>query len=82
MADACQKAGAVKERLSAVDEALALVKEYDERYVEPEIYRLKGELLHLSGEPESQIEEYFRQAIEASRRRLYKSWELRAAMSY
>jgi len=81
VADACRKAGAIKEGLSAVDEALAIVKEYDERYVEPELYRLKGELLRLSGGPDNQIEGYFRQAIEVSRRRQYKSWELRAAMS-
>jgi predicted ATPase len=49
--------------------------------MEPELYRLKGELLRLSGEPESRAEECFEQALTISRRRQYKSWELRAAMS-
>jgi hypothetical protein len=31
--------------------------------------------------PENEVEECFRQAIEISRRRLAKSWELRATMS-
>jgi predicted ATPase/tRNA A-37 threonylcarbamoyl transferase component Bud32 len=81
VADACRKAGDVEEALSAANEAIALVTEYDERYMEPELYRLKGELLRLSGEPDSRVEEYFRRAIEVARRRQYKSWELRAAMS-
>jgi len=38
-------------------------------------------LLRMQGEPESEVEKYFRQAIEISRRRLAKSWELRAVMS-
>jgi predicted ATPase len=35
----------------------------------------------MRGEPENEVEKYFRQAIELSRRRLAKSWELRAVMS-
>jgi predicted ATPase len=49
--------------------------------MEAELYRLKGELLRMRGEPENDVEECFRQAIELSRRRMAKSWELRATMS-
>jgi predicted ATPase len=49
--------------------------------VEAEIYRLKGELLRILGKPEDEVEGHFRQAIEISRRRSAKSWELRATMS-
>jgi predicted Ser/Thr protein kinase/tetratricopeptide (TPR) repeat protein len=79
--DACRKAGAIEEGLVAVNEALGVVQKYDERYVEAELYRLKGELLGMRGEPENEVEKYFQQALEVSRRQLAKSWELRAAMS-
>jgi len=81
MADACRKAGAVEDGLAAVDWAFEAVRKYDERYVEAEIYRLKGELLRMRGAPEADVEACFKQAIEIARRRLAKSWELRATMS-
>jgi tetratricopeptide (TPR) repeat protein len=81
IAEACRKAGDVEEGLSAVDWALEAVQKYDERYMEAELYRLKGELLRMRGEPENEVERFFRQAIELSRHRLAKSWELRAVMS-
>jgi tetratricopeptide (TPR) repeat protein/energy-coupling factor transporter ATP-binding protein EcfA2 len=81
VAEACRKAGDVEEGLSAVDWALEAVQKYDERYMEAELYRLKGELLRMRGEPENEVEKYFRQAIELSRLRSAKSWELRATMS-
>jgi len=79
--DACRKADEIEEGLVAVNEALEVVQKYDERYVESELYRLKGELLGMRGEPENEVQEYFQQALEVSRRQLAKSWELRAAMS-
>ena len=81
IADACRKAGDLEEGLSAADWALEAVEKYDERYMEAEIYRLRGELLRMRGEPENEVEKYFRRAIELSRQRLAKSWELRAVMS-
>jgi tetratricopeptide (TPR) repeat protein len=81
VADACRKAGEIEEGLLAVNEALEVAQKYDERYVEAELYRLKGELLGMRGEPENEVEKYFRQALELSRRQLAKSWELRAAKS-
>jgi len=81
VAEACRKAGALEEGLSAVGQALEVVQKYDERYMEAELYRLKGELLRMRGEPENEVEKYLRQAIELSRRQQAKSWELRAVMS-
>jgi len=81
IAEACRKAGDLEEGLSAVDWALDAVQEHDERYMEAELYRLKGELLRMRGEPEKEVEKYFWQAIELSRRQQAKSWELRAVMS-
>jgi len=81
IADACRKAGALEEGLSAVDWAFEAVQKYDERYMEAELYRLKGELLRMRGEPDNEVEKYFCKAIELSRQWLAKSWELRAVMS-
>jgi predicted ATPase len=81
LADACRKAGDLEQALAAVNWALEAVEKYDERYVEAEIYRLKGELLRILGRREDEVEGYFRKAIEISRQRFAKSWELRATMS-
>jgi predicted ATPase len=50
--------------------------------MDPELYRLKGELL-LASDPsvEPDAEVAFRNAIDAARRQSTKSWELRAATS-
>jgi predicted ATPase len=53
LSDACWKSEQTEEGLSAVAEALAAVEKNGERYNEPELYRLKGELL-LAQESRSQ----------------------------
>jgi predicted ATPase len=59
-------------------EALSLVKETDERYVEAELYRLRAELLLMQGN-EQEAEASFHQSIQVARRQSARSWELRAA---
>jgi uncharacterized protein HemY len=63
-----------------LDEALVDIKISGERRDEAEIYRIKGELLLISG-AQSEAEGCFRQAIDIARRQQARSWELRAAMS-
>ena len=60
---------------------MGFVQKFDERYVEAELYRLKGELFLLQGKDETDAESCFVRAIEVSRTQKAKSWELRAAMS-
>jgi predicted ATPase len=48
---------------------------------EPEVHRLKGELLLVRGGAEPEAEKCFQRAIEVARRQQAKSWELRATMS-
>ena len=81
VAFACLKAGELEGELAALDKAIAVMQKCDERYMEAELYRLKGEWLGIRGEPESEVEKYLLQAIEVSRRQQAKSWELRATMS-
>ncbi len=66
--------------MAAVDEGLALARERDYLLYEPELYRLKGELLRLQGGSEAEAEACFRRSIESARRQQARSWELRAAM--
>lgn len=81
MADACRASGKIDEGLSVIAEALEVKCKYEELYMEAEIYRLKGELLLMKGEAETEAEELFRQAIKVSRQQQAKSLELRAVMS-
>jgi len=65
-----------------LEEALALVDQYEERYWEAEIHRLKGELLLArSAENQVEAEACLHKALDVARRQGAKSLELRAAMS-
>jgi predicted ATPase len=63
-------------------EALTLVDTTGERVWEPELYRLKGELLlQCSSDNHAEAENCFQQAITVAQNRQAKSLELRAATS-
>jgi predicted ATPase/tRNA A-37 threonylcarbamoyl transferase component Bud32 len=81
MADACLKTGQIDEGIVAIDEASEFREKYDERYMEAEHYRLKGELLLKKGESEDEAMKLFRKAVDISKQQQAKSLELRAAMS-
>jgi tetratricopeptide (TPR) repeat protein len=81
MADACLKTGAIDAGLAAADEAAAVKCKFDERYMEAELFRLKGELLLKKGEDVGLAKELFEQAIEVARAQKAKFWELRSAVS-
>jgi predicted ATPase len=76
--------------LTAIAEALTLADTTEEGFYEPELYRLKGELLLRQGtinprmhkaSLHTEAETCFHQALEVARRQHAKSLELRAAMS-
>ena len=82
MADACLKTGEIEEGLKAIAEAMEVMDKFDERYMEAELYRVKGELLKKKkGASDSEIEECFHKALEISRKQQAKMLELRAVMS-
>jgi predicted ATPase len=81
LAEAYRKAEMVPEGLAVLDRALALVQATGCRMDEPEVHRLKGELLLVRGGAEPEAEKCFQRAIEVARRQQAKSWELRATMS-
>jgi tetratricopeptide (TPR) repeat protein len=81
--------GKTNEGLSAVDEALEFVREHEEGAWEPELHRLKGELLLQRAERRSrardtdieQAKACFSKALRRARQNEAKSLELRAAIS-
>ena len=75
------KTGQADAGLYQVEQGLDAVEENGKRHFEPELYRLKGELLQLQSSTGSQAETCFRQAIEVARRQETKSLELRSVMS-
>jgi predicted ATPase len=80
LADSFRRGERVDEGLEVLAEAQALVDRTEERWVEPEIHRLQGELLVRQGQAE-RAERHFRQALEAARRQGQVSLELRAVLS-
>ena len=73
--------GAVREGLAAVDQGLAQLTQIDERYYEPELHRLRGELLRAQGAEPRESEARFLQALARAREQGAKAGELRAALS-
>jgi predicted ATPase len=85
LAEACGKSGRAEDGLRVLDEALALAQARREIFWEPEMYRLKGELLLKVDDARRMVasapETCFQQAIETARRRQARSLELRATTS-
>jgi predicted ATPase len=82
LAEACMKADRLDDALSTVTEALAATDQQEERYYEPDIHRIWGEvLLRQDYSNIRQAEDCFRRAIEIARQQSGKSLELRATMS-
>jgi len=78
-AEAYGLAGQADEGLTAIEQALATISQTEEYSAEPELYRIKGELLMRLGRPEA--EAHFEKAIAIARQQQSKSWELRATIS-
>jgi predicted ATPase len=82
LSDAYRQAGRFGEALRALDEGLAIAEKNDDRCLEAELHRQKGELF--LAESPAQVgaaEDCFRQAIDTARRQQSRAWELRATMS-
>jgi predicted ATPase len=82
LAEACRETGRLGDGLIALTEALATVDEHESRIFEPEMHRLKGELLLTRDDSNAaEAQHCFERTIEIARRQSAKSWELRATMS-
>jgi predicted ATPase len=76
------RVGETVEALKLADEVLANREGFWEQWVEPEVHRLKGDLLLIAASPDqSGPEMSYRQAIDGARAQGARNWELRAATS-
>jgi predicted ATPase/DNA-binding winged helix-turn-helix (wHTH) protein len=76
-------AGQIADGLAAIEEAIVRSERSEERWLNGELLRVKGELLLLRGAPgaAAAAEDHFRQALDWARRQGALSWELRTASS-
>jgi predicted ATPase/class 3 adenylate cyclase len=82
LAETLGEANQIHEGLDVLDEALGMVRAYEERRWEADLYRLKGVFLLAQAEvASSEAEACLQQALTIARRQYAKSLELRAAMS-
>jgi predicted ATPase len=73
-------AGTSDQGLSAIDEALALIESTGERYFEAEVWRVRGDLLHLGvGGRTVEAQHCYLRAIAVAHGQEARSFELRAA---
>jgi DNA-binding winged helix-turn-helix (wHTH) protein/tetratricopeptide (TPR) repeat protein len=79
VAEICSSMGRAERSLKIIAEALVFAREREELVFEPELHRLRGELLAATDRAEA--EACFSKAIELSRARSARSFELRAALS-
>ena len=82
MAEGYRALKQVDEGLDALNEGIEVMERTGERWYEPEIHRLKGQLLLIqSPDNASETEVYFRKALDIARHQQSKSLELRVSTS-
>jgi tetratricopeptide (TPR) repeat protein len=81
LAAAQLKIGQVTEGLAILEQVLSAAEQIGERYLDAELYRLKGELLRIGGADEGEVEQQFFKALEIARQQSARAWELRATVS-
>ena len=75
-------AGETNAASNEIEKVATQVSQLNERWVEPEMLRTKGEIiLSKSIESAKECETYFLKALQIARTQKAKSWELRASMS-
>src|SRR5207237_938345 len=82
LAEVCIEIGRFDDGLSALVEALSFAEKNEDRNVEADLYRLKGELVLVQGDSKTaEAQGCFQRAIDVARKQSAKSLELRATMS-
>jgi predicted ATPase len=82
LAEAYGKAGQPAQGLALIEEAVECMNRTGQRLFEPELHRIKGNLLlAVSRDRHAEAEDCFRYAIDCARRQGSKSWESSAALS-
>lgn len=78
-AEVCARLGRADQALSVLSGALASIEDSDERWLEPELHRLRGAILQRTDRAEAEL--CFVTAIEVARKQSSASWELRSALN-
>ena len=78
LAEAYGNAGRIEDGLSLLVGAFALAGEQEQHMYEPDLHRVRGELLWKQKAPDESVESCFRQAIDVAQRQEAKLMELRA----
>lgn len=82
LADASRRADQAQDGLGLVEEALTQIRHMGGRWIETELYRVRGELLLAGDKPDQQgAERCFHQAITLAREQDARLWELHATTS-
>jgi len=82
LADACRVTGQFESGLETLAESITLMEQTGDRFIEAEIYRLRGELrLAQSPDHQADAEADFQHALAVARRQQAKFLELKAAMA-
>ena len=81
LAEAYGTAGRIEDGLSLLTDAIAIAAEQEQNLYEPDLHRVRGELLWKRNSPYDAIEACFRQAIDVARQQEAKLMELRATTS-
>ena len=82
LADAHARLGQFDDAPRCIGEAMAASEASKESWCDADIHRLAGDIVLLSGDPDSaKAEAYFERALAIARKQQAKSFELRAAMS-
>lgn len=80
-ADALSVRGEHAAAAEVMAQAHAAMEATSERWAEPELHRLRGQILERSGAPRTAVEACYRRAVESAREHDMKAWELRARTS-
>ena len=82
LAEAYGACGRPEDGLTTLAQAFAFIDTSEERYCEPELHRLFGEIILQKSDPDTlEAERCFCTAIEIAQRQHARAWELRAATS-
>lgn len=83
LASGLGRAGRIEEAMALIDESCGTADSTDEKWIRPELWRIRGELLRLrkAGAASDRVDTCFHQAIEDARRQGALFLELRAATS-
>jgi predicted ATPase len=81
LAEIRARVGDLPEALRLVERARAQVQHTEEGLWEADVHRAEGELRHLAGAPDAEVEACFAAALAVARQQAARSFELRAATS-